>query len=46
MAFFGISVSALTTGIYPEEKKAKAEKVSRLRIDSIEFLSEIRCLDF
>ena len=37
MAFFGISVSALTTGIYPEEKKAKAEKVSRLRIDSIEF---------
>lgn len=37
MAFFGISVSALTTEIYPEEKKAKAEKVSRLRIDSIEF---------
>lgn len=37
MAFFGISISALTTGIYPEEKKAKAEEVSRLRIDSTEF---------
>lgn len=30
-----ISISALNAGIYPEEKKTKAEKVFRLKIDSI-----------